>query len=195
MFKTEGNAQDLTRGIAYTEKAMWLDQNCQYANKVLAWTYLLNGKKEECFEAIERCLDLNSKAPSVTGSMGFLLICIGKYNLGFRLLLKTMHLNPVLPWYCNLGFALYYFNNEKYEEAFDWTHRSGMPDIPLLLLLRFATICRINQENHERDFMESHLPDKTIVRRATQVLGQFVYDDNLRKKLVGGLTQAGLVLD
>lgn len=195
MFKKEPSAQDLTRGIAYTEKAMWLDQNCQYANKVLAWIYLLSGKKDDCFEAIERCLDINSKAPSVTGSMGFLLICIGKYNLGFRLLLKTMHLNPVLPWYCNLGFAIYYYNNEKYEDAFNWTHRSGTPEMPLLLLLRMATLSKINQENNETSLREFQTPDKNLLKRANQVLQQFIFDDNLRKKLASGLAQTGIVLD
>jgi len=195
MFKKESSTQDLNRGLAFTEKAMWLDQNCQYANKVLAWTYLLSGKKDDCFETIERCLDLNAKAPSVTGSMGFLLICLGKYTLGFRLLLKTMHLNAVLPWYCNLGFALYYYNNEKYEDAFNWTHRSGTPDMPLLLLLRFATISKINQENNETSVREFQRPDKIIMERATQVLRQFIYDDNLRKKLTSALAQTGFVLD
>lgn len=195
IFKTDPYPQDLVRGKAYTEKAIWLDQNSQYAHKLLAWSYLLTGDKEKCFEAIELCLDLNSKAPSVNGSMGFILICIGKYGLGFRLLLKAMHYNPVMPWYCNLGFALYYLNADKYEDAFNWTQRSGTPDMPLLILVRLAAASKMSQERGTASGKEVLLPEKQLTLRANQIIRQFIYDEGLRRKIMNGLLQAGLVLD
>jgi len=195
IFKIDPSPQDLVKAIAYTEKAMWLDPNCQYANKALAWVYLLTGKKEDCFEAIERCLDMNSKAPSITGNMGFLLMCIGKYTLGFRLLLKTMHLNPVMPWYCNLGFALYYYNNGEFEDAYNWTRRSGSTDMPLMSLVRFAARKKMAHENIKLVSEELKEPNKTTLDRSADIVRMFIHEDQLREKLLVNLTWADVKFD
>jgi adenylate cyclase len=181
---------DLQKGKEYAERAMWLDQNSQYANKAIAWTYLLTGRKADCIEAVERCLDLNSKAPSITGSMGFLLVCVGKYTTGFHLLLKTMYLNPLMSWYCHLGFALYYYNNEKYEEAFEWIQNDAASTMPLVELVRIAILNKVKLANKDMNFKELKDAKPHVISNATAVIDQFIYDDRLKEKLLAGIAGA-----
>jgi tetratricopeptide (TPR) repeat protein len=84
----------LKEGLKYAQKAVQLDTHCQHAYQSLAWAYLLSGNKEECYESIERCIALNRKAATITGNLGFGLICLGDYNRGFDLISKSMYLNP-----------------------------------------------------------------------------------------------------
>src|SRR5436190_1658988 len=184
----ESSAADLEKGKMYAERSMWLDQNCQYAHKAMAWTHFLTGKKQDCREAIERCLDINPIAPSVTGSMGFLMICLGNYLHGFQLLLKTMYLNPITTWYCNLGFALYYYHSGNYQETLNWAQRHPQGDIPLMLLVRLSAKGKLRQENVKVEMEELHESDHRTIKRAPQILNQFVYDNELRIKLLIGLS-------
>jgi hypothetical protein len=154
----------------------------------MAWTHFLTGKKQDCREAIERCLDINPIAPSVTGSMGFLMICLGNYLHGFQLLLKTMYLNPITTWYCNLGFALYYYHSGNYQETLNWAQRHPQGDIPLMLLVRLSAKGKLRQENVKVEMEELHESDHRTIKRAPQILNQFVYDNELRIKLLIGLS-------
>lgn len=190
IFKTLPDAEDLDAGKAFAEKALWLDQNCQYAYKALAWCHLLSGRTSDCSETIEQCLDLNPNAPSIMGDMGFLNICIGKYAQGFHLLLKTLSSNPILPWYCNIGFALYYYRAAAYHEAYGWAQKAQPADMPFISLLAIAMEHRVKNSSanrHREPISISHL-----TQHPESIMALFLHDCDLRDRLKRELKASGI---
>lgn len=194
--KPSPSIEDLEKGTAYAAKAISLDRYCQHSYKALALSNLFLGKKEECMDAIERCLELNNKSLVMTGTTGFLMICLGKYEQGFQLLLKAFQLNPSLPWFCNLGFALYYYHVANYEEADNWIERNSSYRIPLISIVRLAISGKTkNRQISEGDTNGEMFSQSTEITNSGDIIKQFILDDKMRKKLQNGLKLAGVVVE
>jgi TolB-like protein len=178
----EGDGEELEKGRAYAEKALWLDRDCQYAYKALAWCHLLTGRSSDCKEAIDRCIDLNRNAPSMLGSMGFLNICLGRYGEGFNLLSRVSTLNQVLPWYCSMGLALYYYYIGRYQEAHDWAQKAEPSRMPLIALVKFAMQQKIKTRKNDSHHKTPPISRATKDRDA-QLLSLFIHDSDLRQRL------------
>jgi TolB-like protein len=178
----EEDAEGLEKGRVYAEKALWLDGDCQYAYKALAWSHLLTGRRTDCKEAIDRCLDLNPNAPSMLGSMGFLNVCIGRYAEGFNLLSKVSTLHQILPWYCNIGLALYYYHIGHFEEAFEWAQKAEPVDMPLITLVNIATSQKIKTAKNDSNHKTSAVSRK-ITNCGTSAIPLFIHDPDLKQRL------------
>ena len=194
IFRTIPDPGDLQKGKALIEKALWLDANCQYAYKALAWIHLLTGRTHDCKRAIEQCLALNPNAVATLGNMGFLNICISEYSEGFRLLMKASSLYPILPWYCNIGFALYYYYAGKYEEAYDWAKKAQPSDMPFITLVRLATQQKIKARKN--DTRQKTAPiSQEITDRGAEIMSLFIHDSDLRERLQKELHSSGVVIE
>jgi len=194
IFKTIPDPEDLQKGKALIEKALWLDGNCQYAYRALAWLHLLTGRTHDCKRAIEQCLDLNPNAGTTLGNMGFLNICIGEYSEGFRLLVKASSLHPMLCWYCNIGFALYYYHAGKYEEAYDWARKAQPSEMPFVLLVKLATQQKIRARKndvHQKAFPIS----REITGRGAEIMSLLIHDPDLKERLQKELQSSGVVVE
>lgn len=178
----EGDAEELEKGRAYVERALWLDKDCQYAYKALAWSHLLSGRSSDCKEAIDRCLDLNPNSPSMLGSIGFLNICVGRYGEGFNQLSKVSTLNQILPWYCNIGLALYYYYIGRYQEAYDWAQRAEPSDMLLITLVKLATQQKIKTRKNDSHYKTSPI-SRDNANRGAAVIRLFIHDSDLRERL------------
>jgi TolB-like protein len=186
----EADPEDLEKGKAYAEKALWLDSDCQYAYKALAWSHLLTGKTTDCKEAIDRCLELNPNAPTMLGSMGFLNVCIGRYGEGFNLLSKVSTLSQILPWYCNVGLALYYYYIGRYQEAHDWAQKAEPLDMPLIALVNNATRQRIKTRKNDLHHKTSPI-SRDVTDRSVAFIPLFIHDPELRHRLLKELQLTG----
>lgn len=188
VLQTEKNVRDLERGRECAERAIWLDRNCQHAFEAMAWLHLLTGKKDDCIDAIERCLDLNPRSVSVAGDMGFLLTCLGKYQQAFRLFSKSSQLNVVAPCCVGMGYALYYYNSKDYESALDWINRPIIPEFPLKVLVREATNKKINdQQNNARGNRKAGETQMAGIEQPGDILNQYILDHQLKESLLEGL--------
>jgi TolB-like protein len=194
VFKLDADPEDFQKAKAYAEKALLLDQNCQYAYKALAWVHLLSGKINDCEQAIRQCLDLNPNPPSITGAMGFLMICIGKYTQGFNLLLKALSLSPVLPWYCNVGLSLYYYYAGKYEEALEWAQKAQPSDMPFVQLINFVMVEKLRKLRINKNGKPTH-PPVHLRNHAPGILSLFIHDNKLRKQMMDELKSAGVTVE
>jgi len=193
IFKLDPNPEDFQKAKAYAEKALWLDQNCQYAYKALAWVHLLSGKINDCEQAIRQCVDLNPKSTSITGNMGFLMICIGKYTQGFHLLLNALSLNPVQPWYTNLGLSLYYYYAGKHEEALEWVQKAQPSDMPFAQLINTVIVEKLKKLRINKNGKSQH-PPLQARNHAAAILSLFIHDNKLRKQMVDELKSAGVTV-
>lgn len=193
--KPSPSIDDLEKGVAYAAKAISLDRYCQHSYKALALANLFMGKQEECMDAIERCLELNNKSLVMTGTTGFLMICLGRYEQAFQLLLKAFHLNPSLPWYCNLGFALYYYHVTNYEEADNWIERNSNYRIPLISIVRLAIAGKTKSKPASLTNGDMHNSETIEITNPGDIIRQFILDDKMRKKLLSGLKLAGIAVE
>jgi TolB-like protein len=177
-------ADDLAR------KAVDLDEHCQHAQKSMAWSFLLAGKKKEAVEAAECCIALNPKASYMVSSMGLGLICLGEYTKGYSYLVRSMHLNPNLPIGVKLGFALYYFNKKNYLESMRWMEKFSMYDLPLFALIKSALQGKIFKKKLKYQLDNViHLKDK-----ATQIISHLIMDADTKTEIFDGLKLAGLTV-
>jgi len=187
----EADPEELEKGRAYAEKALLLDRDCQYAYKALAWSHLLTGRSRDCKEAIDRCLDLNPNAPSILGNMGFLNICIGRYAQGFDLLSKVSVLNQIQPWYCNIGFALYYYHKGQYQEAYDWAKRAEPADMPFIALVNLVTEQKLKTGKNDAHQKKSSI-SRAIIDSASEFMPLFIHDGDLKQRLQKELHSNGV---
>lgn len=187
IFQIEKNENGLKKSLDCAEKALRLDQNCQFAYKALAWYYLFTRKKNDCLDAIERCLELNPKASSIAGNLGFILVCLGEYSRGFKLLLKSKEMNPSPAWYSRLGFAIYYYIHQDYIEAKKWAEPVNIPDSPLNSLIKIAVNGKIKSSAENIDAMAQQELNRRTDKEMVDIINQFIYEKELKKDLAESL--------
>jgi len=181
----------LNSGMKYAQQAVQLDRHCQQAWQSLAWAHLLSGKKEECYESIEHCISLNRKAATITGNLGFGLICLGDYTRGFELISKSMHLNPTLPWCSKLGLSLYYYHNQKFDDSYRWANRITSPDTPVISLIREASRRKVNILKPRHGLSNQNLEVKLVISKNTpEVIGRLILDPKMKTQLLDDLSSA-----
>ena len=180
----------LDKAIALAHVSVELDPLCQHSQKVLAWGYLLSGKKEKSFEAIEQCIKLNPKASSIVATMALAYICQGDYIRGFKWLLESMHLNPTPPGNAKFSFGLFYYHNKEYNESVKWIERMSHLDTPFLKLMHLSLYGKMNNTK-KKDIDKSVL---SLKGKALNIIDRIVFDDELKMEIVDGLQVAGLTV-
>lgn len=182
--------------ISYSKKALSLDPLSQPAYQALSVCYLLSQNKTEHLKAVEKCIALNPRAASHVGIMGAHLIFSGEFEKGARILRDSLELNPFLPRYHALGFSLYYYNNNDFEEAREWAQKMDMPHVPWCVLLQAASLGQLGRTTDAKKLLEKLLtlvPD--IGLQGKPLIGSFILDDGLVNKMIEGLEKAGLVIE
>lgn len=180
----------LDKATALAHAAAEINPFIQQAQKVLAWAFLLAGKKEKSFEAIERCINLNPKASSIVATMALAYICQGDFIRGFKWLLESIHLNPTSPSSTKLGFALFYFHSKDYTESLRWLERMTPLETPFLKLLLLALWGKINKKKNS-DIDNNIL---ALKENARNIIDRLVFDEKLKSDIINGLQLAGLTI-
>jgi len=185
----------LKDGLKYAQQAVTHDNNCQQAHQSLAWAYLLSGKKEESYESIERCISLNRKATTITGNMGFGLICLGYYEKGFELISKSMQLSPRLPWCSKLGLSMYYYHKRQSTDSLNWANKISSPHVPFISLLRLALRRKMRLLDPEFNDIEKQTEKGfEFKNNISEIVGRFVLDPVMKKELLDDMNYAGLTV-
>ncbi len=187
------NSKDLLEeGMKYGQRAVECDQHCQQAHQSLAWAYLLSGKKEESYQSIQRCISLNPKATTITGNMGFGLICLGHYEQGFELISKSMQLSPRLPWCSKLGLSMYYYYRQNFVESSAWAEKIVSPEFPFISLLRLALQRKMRLLNPEvGDVKTDHKFAPGLRKHIPENIGRFVLDAGVKAQLLDDVCYTG----
>jgi TolB-like protein len=190
-----GSKDVLKEGMKHAQRAVENDHNCQQAHQSLAWAYLLSGQKEESYESIERCIALNPKATTVTGNMGFGLICLGYFEQGFELISKSMKLSPRLPWCSKLGLSLYHYHKQKFTESLSWAAKIVNPQVPIISLLRVALHRKLKFLNPELTVSKEDLEILPEIKNyIPEIIGRFILDTDTKEDVLGDLRAAGFAV-
>ena len=185
--KKELDTPLLEKAFELAQASVRLDPQCQHAQKALAWSLLLNNKKEKSLEVIERCIKLNPKASSITSLMALAYIYLGEYTQGFKWLLETIHLNPVIHVSSKFALCLYYFQTGNYSESLRWMERLHSVETPLFTLIRSALLGKV----HKKKLAQDNIAE--LENDALSIIDRSIFDPALKADVIDGLKLAGLV--
>jgi len=178
----------LDKAVALARSATKLDPTNQHAQKVMAWSLLLSGKKEKSLDVIEQCIKLNPKASSIISTMALAYMCQGNYDDGFKWLLESLNLNPSPTNSSKISFSLFYFQSGNYIESLKWSERVAPLETPFLILLCLSLYGKINKKKKEH--IEKSILD--LKEHTTSIISRMVFDEALKCQIIDGLKLAGL---
>lgn len=191
----QGDIDYLKLGTQFVEKAIGINQNCQHAYQVLAWSQMLQHDKEEFVRAIEKTISINPNDVMYSGSAGFGYICMGEYEKGLDLMSEALSLNPHYPWNLSIAFCLYYLVHEEYKEALYWAkmiNRKALFWDPLLRCSLLGYVGRTDEALDAYSELISLVPD--FADRAPKLVAVFLLEENLQSSILNGFGLAGIEL-
>jgi hypothetical protein len=106
-----------------------------------------------------------------------------------------MSLNSVLPWYCNLGLALYYYCAAKYEDALEWAQKAQPSNMPFVQLVNSVITEKLKKLDMGRKNGKPHQVPPQIRDHAAAILSLFIHDNQLRKQMKDELKSAGVIIE
>jgi len=191
----QGEIDYLMVGTQLVEEAIGVNQNCQHAFQVLAWSCMLRHDKEEFIRAIEKTISINPNDVMYSGSAGFGYVCMGEYDKGLDLMSEAMSLNPYYPWNLSVAFALYYIVQEDYKEAFYWAKMINRKALIWDPLLRCCTLGYLGRTQEAADTCQEIISlAPNFPERAKTIVHAFLFDKELQASILHGLHLAGMEL-
>ncbi|MDW5288938.1 hypothetical protein [Formosa sp. PL04] len=189
------NIEDpVNKAFELINKATKIAPQFQYAQVILGWVNIYLGKKEKALKAFDYSLELATPSASDKGTLGFGLVCAGKYNQGFSLLKQSVDFNPHCPWWYHMGFFCIHYKNGDYEKALSYTKKMNVSeDVVFLPLLKLAVMGQLEmfvEAKAEIDILNNKF--NHIVSNLKNHLDSFLLDNNLVDNIIIGARKAGL---
>ena len=142
---------------------------------------------------MEKALDLNPNSPFRIGAIGFFLSLYGEWEKGKELLDRAMKQNiGYPPWYYG-ATTVYYYRLNDFEKAYDEALKYDVPAVFWGPMLRAATLGQLGKQSEAKE----QISDLKILKpefesKAKYLIGRYVKEDELVKKIIEGLVKAGL---
>jgi len=182
-------------GLKCAMRAATIDPACQHAYQAMAWAYLFHHDLEQCVKSVDQCIAINPNASDMVGAMGFVLICGGEFERGFKLLNDSTQQNPYCPWWFNGGFVFYFLYKKEYARALHWAEKIDMPALlwdPLLKASALGHLNRFLEAGKQLDLLVQIVPEAIV--QVKNIAGSFLLSPDLNKEILEGLRMAGLKL-
>jgi len=183
----------LEQALSNGKTSLRIDPNCQHAYQTMGLAYIFLDKKEECLKTIEEWLKIKPGEAGIQGAMGFMLICCGVYERGYKMLDESVQLNPYYQWWFNAGFAFYFFHHEDFSSAFYWAEKMNMPLVPWELLLKIACCNELKHLEAAKEYclqLKQKFP--MIPAKLDDYLSAVLRDEILKEKLKSAVLKAGI---
>src|SRR5688572_28158455 len=180
LYKLKHEPEILNRALRLAHVAVGSDEYSQHAHKTLAWALLLSGRRENCIEVMQHCIQMNPKSATFLSVMGLGFICLGEYETGFKYLNQGIQLNSNIPITSKLGFSLYFFHQKKYDESLRWLQRTGLIEYPFVSLLNLAILAKINKDE---DGAQIRINVLSFKENALSLVSRFIFDSNLKSEI------------
>jgi TolB-like protein len=183
-------------GLKCALRSVAIDPLCQHGYQALAWIYLFHHNLEECLKAVDQCIAINPNAADMVGGMGFVLICAGEFERGFKLMQDSVQHNPYCPWWFHGGFVFYFLFKKQYPEALHSAKKLNVPELYWDSLLKASVLGHLNrvEEAHRNlKLLLQIIPDAgSQVKIITE---SFLLSPELNKEILEGLKKAGLTIN
>lgn len=181
----------LEQALSNGRTSLRIDPNCQHAYQTIALACIFLKKKEESLKAIEEWMKIKPGEAGIQGAMGFILICCGEYERGYKLLDDSVRLNPYYQWWFNAGFSFYYFHHNDFTHSFYWAEKMNMPIVPWELLLKIACCVEMNlMDDTEKYCIQLKREFPMIAAMPDDYLHAVLRDEMLVEKLRSSIKKA-----
>ncbi|ULQ55796.1 hypothetical protein KJS94_14195 [Flavihumibacter rivuli] len=170
----------LEKAVTYGKTAIRIDPTCQHAYQTIALASLFLQNKTESLKAIEEWSRIKPVAAGVQGAMGFILICCGEYERGFKMLDESINLNPFYQWWLNAGLSFYFIHHRDYSNALYWAEKMNRPETPWEDLLKLVCHKGLGNEKDAALILERIRKDFPFALTNPDLLvGAFLQDKEL----------------
>jgi TolB-like protein len=183
----------LEGGFRCSTEALKIDPLCQHAWQTLTWVYLFKKDKESCLRSAFRCIELNPNCSVMTCGVGFVLVCVGYFEEGFRMMEAGIKLNPYYPWWVNTGLSFYYIHTENYSTALYWAEKMNSEETfwdPLTKIVCFAHMNQLSAAKVELLKLQKLVPETQ--KQIRELIGSLLLSEDLVSQMVLGVEKAGL---
>ncbi len=183
----------LEKALVSARKGVALEPENQVVRAAMALVQFMRNKRELCLSEAETALALNPNAPAPIGFLGWLLALYGEWEHGLAILQKGMKLNPHFPGWFRLAPFVYFYGQERFEEAYCEARQFQMPQLFWDPLLRAAALGRLGRKPEAAQAAAELLwlrPDFSSSGRF--LISCFIKFDYLIDAFIEGLRRAGL---
>jgi TolB-like protein/Tfp pilus assembly protein PilF len=190
-YKSRINEDQLDHAVRVGKKSLRIDPDCQHAYQTIALANIFLKRKEESLKTVDEWIKIRPGEAGIQGAMGFILICCGEYERGYKLLYDSVQLNPYYQWWFNAGFAFYHFYKNDFTSALYWSEKINMPIVPWELILKIACCVELNlQEASKKYSMQLKQEFPIIPVMVDAYLNEVLRDEILEEKLKSSLKRA-----
>jgi TolB-like protein len=192
-YKSLITENQLEQAVFNGKKSLRIDPNCQHAYQTIALANIFLKRKEESLKAFEEWMKIKPGEAGIKGAMGFILICCGDYERGYKLLDDSVQLNPYYQWWFNAGFSFYYFYHDDYKNSFYWAEKMNMPAVPWELIMKIACCYEMNLlDASEKYRLQLQREFPMVPLMLHDYLNAVLREPILEEKLKRSLMKAGL---
>jgi adenylate cyclase len=196
VFDQPGMENPFEVATEYAGRAAALDPHNQLARTILAYVYLLRGEMTQFRSEAETALALNPNSPNFSGTIGYLLVCAGDFELGRQLLDRSVALNSCHPRWFHHALYLVRFARGEYEEAHREALQVGFTVGFWDPTLRAAALGKLGRWDEARAAAGEVLEKKPdFEMRIRELLSHTCKPADVRQDLLDGLRQAGLRIE
>ena len=183
--------KQLEQAVECGKRAMRIDPNCQHAYQTIALANIFLKNKGESLKAVEEWLRIKPGEAGIKGGMGFILICCGDYENGFKMLDESVQLNPYYQWWFNAGFAFYHFHKGDFWGALYLAEKMNRPDVAWELILKIASCNELSLTNEAHKYWERLTGGfPMVLANIDDYLGAVLRDEALLEKIKAAFLKA-----
>jgi tetratricopeptide (TPR) repeat protein len=183
----------LEEAVRCGQEALKIELQCQHAYQSLALAYLFLHKRKDCLHIIDQWVKLKSNSASISGGLGFCLICAGDYERGSAMLYNSIQLNPYYQWWFNAGLSIYHFQKAEYEETVYWAEKMQRQSVSWELLLKIAAYSEMLRfEEAKTCSIELQTTFPGLPYKSKEFVSAFIQSDELVNRLLASLNKVEL---
>ena len=182
----------LERAYECAQRAIMLDQNCQYAYHALAFVSALTRDYDSITEACDKLVSLNPNAAFMVGAASVWLSIAGQFKQAFQFLEQSRKLNPYYPGWFNLAYLLHAFTHKDYDRALKVALKFNMPFYFWDPALRSISLAKLNRRQEaNKTYQELLKLNPDFVTRPEHYISCYFHSDDIMTDMLDGLRVAG----
>jgi urea ABC transporter urea binding protein len=178
----------------HARAAVSRDSSCSLGHLARALVHY-HFREEHCaLRELSRAVELDRPDATSQALSGLLLVLMGHYKEGLRLIDRSRELLPNLPRYFSLAYGIYYFHEVgDPARALSFAEGLDLENSLLSNLLTAACLCRMGRSVDARSYASrAASSDKELGKNPTKRLTQFLFLPAQAESLGAALSDAGL---
>jgi len=166
-----------------------------FSHLTLSRVHLLDGKLEEGRSEAGAAYALNPDSLMFLDAIGYMLVLLGDWDRGERLILKAIELNPFYRPFARSALWLNAFRQRDYERALTEAERCAAVTYFWGPLSRAATLGQLGHPDASGAVRELLDLKPDFAANGHTLIERYIKFEDLRHRIIDGLSRAGLNLE